>query len=108
MSEVTTHNGTAQTQVTAPASTPAKVSDAKLAEYKEKYVKLDDKVVAAKEAYDKALAARGEFCKKFAEDCGKGKYRIREEILTLTSRKGKNSDTETFYFRGKTDDEEVR
>src|ERR1700677_3360198 len=106
MTEVTTHNGTGPVQTPPTAATPAKVSDAKLVEYKERYIKLDDKVIAAKEAYDKALTARAEFTKKFADDCGKGKYRIREEILTLTSRKSKGGDTETFYFRGKTDDDE--
>jgi hypothetical protein len=108
MSEVTTHNGTAPAQVTAPAPTAAKPSQAKVDEYKEKYVKLDDRVAAAKEAFDKAMAARSEFCKKFADECGKGKYKIREEILTLTSRKSKGGDTETFYMRGKNDDDEVR
>lgn len=95
-----------RTPPAAPAA--AKPSQEKVDKYKEQFIKLDDKVTAAKEAFDKAMTARSEFCKKFAEDCGKGKYKIREEVLTLTSRKGKNSDTETFHFRGKTDDDEVR
>ena len=108
MSEVTTHNGTASAPATPATPAPAKASDAKVLEYKEKYVKAAARVTAAKEAYDKAMTARSELCKKFAEECGKGKYKIREEILTLTSRKSKGGDTETFYMRGKQDDDEVR
>jgi hypothetical protein len=108
MSEVTTHNGTAPVQ--APPAAPAApvASKAKIDEYKERFVKLDDKVTVTKEAYDKAVAARSELCEKFAKECGKGKYKIREEILTLTSRKSKGGDTVTYYMKGKTDDEEVR
>jgi hypothetical protein len=111
MTEVTTHNGSVATPATAAPTSEhnkPKASQEKVDKFKAAYVKADDAVVAAKEKYDAAMAARSTICEKMHDECGAGKYKIREEILTLTSRKSKGGDTVTYYMRGKTDDQEVR
>jgi len=72
-----------------------------------KYTKADEAVSSAKAALEKATEARATVCKELAATSGKGKYRVNGEIVTLTSRKSKKTEQETFFFKGKNDDDEV-
>src|SRR5271170_746310 len=71
------------------------------------YVKADDDVETAKAMYDKALEVRDAAVQTLYAASGKGKYRIRGEVVTLTSRKSKKTGKESVFFKGKNDDEVI-
>jgi hypothetical protein len=71
------------------------------------YVKADDDVTTAKALHDKALEARSAAVKMIYAKCGKGKYSIKGEVVTLTSRKSKKTGKESFFFKGKNDEDVI-
>jgi hypothetical protein len=71
------------------------------------YSKADDDVTTAKAMWDKAMEVRSAAVKVIHDRAGKGKYKIKGEIVTLTSRKSKKTGKESFFFKGKNDDEVI-
>lgn len=73
-------------------------------EYEEK----DDLIEQAKAAVEKAVQARSDVVKKIAAASGgKKKLRYKGQEVTIVSKANKTTNTETFFFRGKTRDEDA-
>jgi len=104
MNETTT---TPATQTLTPETPIVKASPEEVKNMLAAYVIFHGEVKAAEAALEAAKERCNNLCRDLAEKSGKGKYRVQGEIKTLSSKKSKKTQKESFFFRGQDDDETV-
>ena len=71
------------------------------------YVEADDAVIEAEALVETAAKDREAAARAIYEASGKGKYKVRDEVLILTARKTRNGDGVSVYFKRKEEDDDI-